>query len=31
MKRYAKYIKQAKRLKVKDTKVISAKSIVNAE
>lgn len=31
MKRYAKYIKQAKRLKVKDTKIILAKSIVTAE
>ena len=31
MKRYAKYIKQTKRLKVNDAKIISAKSIVTAE
>ena len=31
MKKYAKYIKQAKRLKVKDVKIIPAKSIIAAE
>lgn len=31
MERYTKYIKKAKRLKAKDVKVISAKSIVTAE
>ncbi|MBL7084557.1 MAG: DUF2284 domain-containing protein [Candidatus Omnitrophica bacterium] len=31
MKKYAEYIKKAKRLKVKDAKIIPAKSIVTAE